>query len=514
MSDDGVKRVLKNSISNYLQSLLSVVIFFFYTPYMVRQLGEREFGIWTLVMSVVGIFGLADLGFATSVVKYVAQCKGSGDVEKRNKMLSTFAAVYIWISTVATVIGLLFSIIMLHTLHIPADRQGAAMLTYYVLLARFVTIGLPLAMFRGILFGEQRISTINLFQAIAGVTYASIGWYILSPVSGLAPRDRMVALAFVNLVCLFVDNLPYMILCYKKVDRLHVDPRKWDRGLLREAVGFGTTQLVINVAALVYLRTDPIVVNLVLKDTMQVSYYAVALKISENLYLLSKQFVNVLLPYVAELKGKEDFWAIRNVLLKGSKYAWAITITISMVVYTLGTQLIITWMKSGTFGKAGSVLVILVTAMSVSMLQEVASVVLAMTGFHKMTARAAALGITVNIVFSFSLGYWIGLNGVAYGTLLTAILVNFMYVVRFACIKYRVSLKTYFSEVLLPALLPAIMQVLVTLGMMIILPPSSLLHVVTDSVPGMVVFTALFLMVGVQGSEREKLLSKLGRKHS
>ena len=80
---------------------------------------------------------------------------------------------------------------------------------------------------------------------------------------------------------------------------------KWDPKLLREAASFGATQLVINVAALVYLRTDPIVVNLVLKDTMQVSYYGIALKISETLYLLTKQVVNVLSPYVAELKGKD-----------------------------------------------------------------------------------------------------------------------------------------------------------------------------------------------------------------
>lgn len=512
MSDDSVKRVLKNSISNYLQTLLSVVIFFFYTPYMVRQLGDREFGVWTLVMSVVGIFGLADFGFATSVVKYVAHCKGSGDVETRNKMLSTFAAVYIWISTATTLVGLLFSLIMLHTLHIPADRQGAAMLTYYVLLARFVTLGLPLAMFRGILFGEQRISTINLFQAIAAVCYALIGWYVLSPASGLAPTDRMVALAFVNLACLFIDNLPFVVLCYKKVDRLHIDPRKWDPKLLREAASFGATQLVINVAALVYLRTDPIVVNLVLRDTMQVSYYAIALKISETLYLLTKQFVNVLSPYVAELKGKEDFWAIRNVLLKGSKYAWAITIMISVVIYTLGTQLIVTWVHNDHFAKAGPVLMILVTAMTISMLQEVASLVLAMTGFHKLAAKAAVLGIVVNVGFSFLLGHLIGLNGVAYGTLLTAILVNGLYIVRMACFRFRINLKDYVLQVLIPVVIPAAVQVAITLGMIRILPPKSLMHVAIDSVPGMLVYTALFVVIGLEGSERQKILSKFSRK--
>ncbi len=512
MNDDSVKTVMKNSVSNYLQTLLTIIIFFFYTPYMVRQLGEREFGIWTLVMSVVGIFGLADFGFATSVVKYVAHCKGSGDIEFRNKMLSTFAAVYLWISAGTTVVGILFSLIMLHTLHIPVDRQGASMLTYYILLARFVTLGLPLAMFRGILFGEQRISMINVYQAIAATSYALIGWYVLSPASGLAIKDRMVALAIVNLVCLFIDNLPFVVLSYKLVDRLHIDPRKWDPKLLREAASFGATQLVINVAALVYLRTDPIVVNLVLKDTMQVSYYGIALKISETLYLLTKQVVNVLSPYVAELKGKDDFWAIRNVLLRGSKYAWAITIMITVVIYTLGTHLIVTWMRSEHFVKAGPVLIILVTAMSISMLQEVASMVLAMTGFHKMAAKAAVLGIAVNIGFSFLLGYWIGLNGVAYGTLLTAILVNLLYVVRMACAKFRVDLKDYLLGVLFPAVIPALAQLVVTLGMIRVLPPLTLMHVVVDSLPGMAVFTALFILISLERTERQKLLSKFSRK--
>ena len=514
MSDDSVKKVLKNSISNYLSTLLSVVIFFFYTPYMVNQLGEREYGIWTLVMSVVGIFGLADFGFATSVVKYVAHCKGSGDVEARNKMLSTFAAVYIWISIGTTLIGLAYSLIMMHTLHIPEGRQHAALITYYILLARFVTFGLPLAMFRGVLFGEQRIMLINIYQSIAGVVYAAMGWFVLSPSSGLAPEDRMVALALVNLFCIFVDNIPFVILSYKHVDKLHINPRNWEPNLLREAASFGATQLVINIAALVYLRTDPIIVNLVLKDTMKVSYYAIALKISETIYLLTKQFVNVLSPYVAELKGKEDFWAIRNVFIKGSKYIWALSVMICIIIYILGTQLIVCWVHNSSFVWAGPVLMILVTAMAFSMLQEVASLVLAMTGFHKLAAKTAVLGIAVNIGFSFLLGYMVGLNGVAYGTLLTALLVNCGVIVRATRTRFNVKLSDYLSEVIWPAVPAAVLQLFVTIGMTRLIVPTTLMHVIVNSLPGMFVFVLTYFMTGIQPTERHKILSKFARNAS
>ena len=71
-----------NTVMNYISHFISILIVFFLTPIMLRELGTEDFGLWTLVFSVLGFFSLLDLGLNVSAVKYVAECRGSGQIER------------------------------------------------------------------------------------------------------------------------------------------------------------------------------------------------------------------------------------------------------------------------------------------------------------------------------------------------------------------------------------------------------------------------------------------------
>ena len=75
--------ILLNTLTNYLRFGITAVVFFLLTPYIIDRIGTEDFGLWSLVFSILGLFGLMDFGFTTGAVKYVAECKGSGDDERR-----------------------------------------------------------------------------------------------------------------------------------------------------------------------------------------------------------------------------------------------------------------------------------------------------------------------------------------------------------------------------------------------------------------------------------------------
>ena len=60
MSTSATKIAL-NTLSSYVRFGLALGIWFLLTPFAIDRVGAADFGLWTLVYSVVGFFGLLDL---------------------------------------------------------------------------------------------------------------------------------------------------------------------------------------------------------------------------------------------------------------------------------------------------------------------------------------------------------------------------------------------------------------------------------------------------------------------
>ena len=71
-----------NALSNFAGLAANVAIGFFLTPAMLGYLGETRFGIWTLVSSLVGYYGLLDFGVGSAVFRYVPLFHGQGNHHK------------------------------------------------------------------------------------------------------------------------------------------------------------------------------------------------------------------------------------------------------------------------------------------------------------------------------------------------------------------------------------------------------------------------------------------------
>ena len=61
---------------NYAVILLNIIVGLLYTPYMLRALGQSEYGMYSLVASVISCLTVLDLGLGNAVVRYTAGERG------------------------------------------------------------------------------------------------------------------------------------------------------------------------------------------------------------------------------------------------------------------------------------------------------------------------------------------------------------------------------------------------------------------------------------------------------
>jgi O-antigen/teichoic acid export membrane protein len=382
--------LLRNIVSSYGRFALTAATFVVLTPLIVRSIGTEAYGLWTLVLSVVGFFGVLDLGFGTAVVKFVGECRGLGDARRRNEILSTTLVVYCVLAHEAVVV-------------------------LWIIGLRSVVLNLPMSLFRGALFGSERIHEVNLVQLFGVAVYAAGVLVVVVTGAGV------IALAVANLVAMLVEHAAYIWLSYRLLPDFALSPRLVRLDRVREIGSFSMYSLVSLISGLVLLRMDPALISAFL-PLAAVAVYGVALKVAEYGLVFTKQFVNVLTPYFAR-SAAEGGEAIGEVFERASRLALAFPAAAFVAAAVFGGSALGLWLGP-EFAAGGRVLAVLAAATTVSAPQLVASTYLSMTGHIRFTAWAAALAVLVNAGVSVALVGPLGLLGVALGTLTAAVIVD------------------------------------------------------------------------------------------
>src|SRR5438105_15177418 len=97
-------QALKNVGSSWAGLAVDIAVGFFLSPFILHRLGDDAFGLWVLIYSISGYYGLFDFGIRSSIVRYVSKYTALNDSEELNRVINTSLISY---SAVAAVLLLL-----------------------------------------------------------------------------------------------------------------------------------------------------------------------------------------------------------------------------------------------------------------------------------------------------------------------------------------------------------------------------------------------------------------------
>src|SRR5215471_18806797 len=112
-------QILKNVGSSWFALGVSVLVGIFLSPYILHRLGDTAFGLWILIFSATGYYGLFDLGIRSSVIRYVAKYSANDQKEELNRLISTALFSYVGIGLLTMAITLIASRYVDTLFHIP-----------------------------------------------------------------------------------------------------------------------------------------------------------------------------------------------------------------------------------------------------------------------------------------------------------------------------------------------------------------------------------------------------------
>jgi O-antigen/teichoic acid export membrane protein len=278
---------------------------------------------------------------------------------------------------------------------------------------------------------------------------------------------------------------------------------------VRELGGYSFYFFIANVAVLIILRIDPVVIKAFL-PLSAVAVYAIAAKVAEYTYLLNKQFSNALMPLVSQSAGAGDRERVTSVLLDGTRFLMAVATPFVALLFFHVDAIIRLWMGDA-FADAAPLLRILLFAVLCTSIQLNAANVLGMTGHHRFVAFAMGGSALVNLVLSILLIHHLGLTGVAVATLAAALFAETLIIVPVACARNGVGRWRFVSS----ALLPAVPALIPSLGAAYLLdqlwPAESFARILLQGGASALIYFGAFALTGTAPRERRLVADRLRR---
>ena len=82
------------AILSYISIIISTLVQVLYTPLLIRMLGKSEYGLYSLIASLIGYLTVLDLGFGNAIVVYTAKYKVQNKEKEERRLHGMFFIIY------------------------------------------------------------------------------------------------------------------------------------------------------------------------------------------------------------------------------------------------------------------------------------------------------------------------------------------------------------------------------------------------------------------------------------
>ncbi len=486
-------RVGRNALSNYLGKLVALASAVLLTPLILQHLGATGYALWVLVGSVTGYGALLDLGLSSAIVKYVAEYRATAHLDQARQLIATALRLYSALGLLALVVAAIAAPLVPQILQLPAsERPTAAQLGLLAGIA--VGFGLPCSTVGAVLRGLHRFDLLNVIS-LASTLLSTAGSVLVLLLGG-----GVVGLMLVNIGVMLALQAPSIWLLGSAAPELRFGWRGSTRKHAAQVFRFGSWVFMVDLASRLQAKTDEIVIGLFL-PVAAITPYAIANRMAEVPQILTDQFLKLLLPRAAELHVTDELSRMRGLYLTSTRLTLAALVAIGGTLTLVAGPLLKVWVGPA-YSDAAVLVAVLVLASAINTSQWPAASILQAMARHRVLAVSSMASAVANIVLSIVLLRWLGLMGVAIGTLVPTALECLGFVLPYTAHVLGVRRTELARQVLLPTLLPAIAMASLTSVLMSRTRPESLADILLVSFVALATYASTYLLSGASAAER------------
>jgi len=399
----GGRRLVSGVVWNALGRGVPLLLALALTPVLVHLMGTERWGLFTLALALVGIFGVFDLGLGMALTRAVSERIGEGRGAEAPALVgATLISLLLLSAVMAGVAFALMPVLVGRVLLVPPELEAEA-LTAFRLLALAAPLVVLNAALWGVLAAWQRFRAANLVNMPVSV------FYYLGPVIALLLWDSLVAVMAALVLVRLVSGLAYAALAWRDVPGLGLAAARF--GLLRPLLRQGGWMSLSGALTQVLLYADRFLIGALIGLTA-VAFYATPLDLVMRMWILPVAVAQALLPAIASsFRAAPERTAL--LLRRGALIVAVLALPACLVLVAGAEWLLWLWLGDAFAQGGGMVLRILAVGIFFSCLGFVPGTLIDAIGRPEVTATFSLVQAAVFLPLGAGLLLLMGIEGAA-----------------------------------------------------------------------------------------------------
>lgn len=456
-NDIGVNKQRRIAVLlSYCTMAISTILSLVYTPYMLKCLGQSQYGIYQLIGSLSNYLTLLSFGLSSSYIRFYSKIYEKSKEEGIKKLNCIYLAVFSIISCIATVVGLIvaFNLPIFFGKTMTNEELSIGRALMFLTTAN-VAITLPTNIFTSYIAVNERF----VFQRIVTLVYA-IAHPVLSIVA-LSIGGKAISIVFVALLCTTAMTIVEVLYCIKKL-RFSVAFQDVEWKLFGEIFSFSFFIFINDVINQVNWSVDKIILG-AMSGSVAIAIYGIAAQLNTYFLGISTNISSVFAPQVnrivaSSVPDEEKTKVLNRLFLRVGKIQSYIVLLVITGYVFFGQQFINLWAGDG-YQQSYYVGLWLMIPVIVPLTQNVGIEIQRAKNKHKIRSLIYGAIAIANVFLSISLCRLYGPVGCAIGTAASLIGGNIIFINWYYYKKLDIDIPAFWKQELkiLPILiLPAV----------------------------------------------------------
>jgi O-antigen/teichoic acid export membrane protein len=449
-------QIIKNVGSSWFALGVNILVGVFLSPFILHRLGDAAFGIWVLIFSLTGYYGIFDFGIRSSIIRYVSKYTATRDLEEVSGLLNTAMFVYTCVGAFCLLITLVGCIYVDRIFHIPPAFYSTAR-WLLLIVGSSVALGFPFGVFGGMLEGLQQFYVLNwtniifssLLRVVLIVIFLHRGYGLLT-------------------VALITVGLPIAGSIVRAIVALRELPIKFSlqyvsRDSFRRMANYSAVTFMILISWRLRFKTDAVVIGTFLSSAA-ITYFYAGSRLVDYAGDVVSSLAQIFVPMSSQSDAAGNTERLRRIFIAGNRACAFVIFPITVICIVLGKSIIEAWVGKKYVTQGYPVLLTLIIPYTLMLIQGASSRILfGMSKHGKLAVVTMVEGIS-NLGLSILLVRPYGIIGDAFGTAIPMLGTYLLFMPYHLCARLGIRVSTYVRHAyLLPLLMCAPMALVLVL---------------------------------------------------
>ena len=324
-------------ILSYVYVFLSNGISLFYTPYMLRMMGQSEYGLNGTAMSITSYLSLLSFGIGGSYIRFNVRYRANNDIEGERRLNGMFFTIFAFLSLIVIIVGavMVAGAGKLTENSFTETETVKLRIIITLLIINTVVVFLFTVIVANLMANEEFIIMKVVSIVIAVITP-------LLNIIALKCGGRAISITAISLVLCIAMHLSYYICARKKYNfKFSFRGFKWSE--IKEVFIFSSFLFLNSISDQITTSTDNVVLSAV-KGTAAVSVYTIGASFQTYFLSLSSTIAGVFTTQINRVVVEStDLDEINRLYIKISRIQFYI-ISLLLIGFTcIGHEFIVIW---------------------------------------------------------------------------------------------------------------------------------------------------------------------------